>query len=119
MTGPHLLTKSSIIRFITAMAIAAALASAALAQSAITPPCKALPQDRTITYCYPIDDATVGASDVSDWGWITDSLPHTASMYLDGQFLTGAPDIFNGGVGFNFDDQIHTFSIVVTDSQGT
>ncbi len=120
MKGSHLLTKS-IIRLITTMAIVAALATAATAQNgtAITLPCKALPEDRTITWCYPIDDASVGAGTVSDSGYITDSLPHTASEYLDGVFLTGVPDIFSGGGGFGYDDLIHTYSIIVTDSQGT
>jgi len=99
------------------MAIVAALASVATAQT--QPPCKALSQDRTITWCYPIDDATVGASDVLDWGWITDSLPHTAKQYLDGQYETSPPDIFNGALGINYDDKIHTWTIVVTDSLGT
>jgi len=119
MTGPHQVTRASIIRLITTIALVAASASTATAQNGTQPPCKALLQDRTITYCYPIDNGTVSATAVLDWGWITDSLPHTASMYLDGQFITGPPDIFNGAVGFNYDDQIHTFMIVVTDSKGT
>ena len=66
-----------------------------------------------------MDDATVGAFAVLNWGWIKDSLPHTAKMYLDGQYFTGAPDQFNGVSGLNYDDKIHTFTIVVTDSLGT
>ena len=94
------------------------LVSLAAAQNT-PPPCKSLPQDRTITFCYPVDDATVGAFAVLNWGWIKDSLPHTAKMYLDGQFFTSPPDQFNGVSGVNYDDKIHTFTIVVTDSIGT
>ena len=115
----HLFTKSSVIRVITTMAVVAAWASAALAQSAITPPCKPLAQDRTITWCFPIDNSTVGASAVLEWGWIKDSLPHTAKEYLDGKFYTGPPDHFNGIASPGFDDKIHTFMIVVTDALGT
>ena len=119
MVVPHLLSKSSIIRLIIIMAIVVLLACAAIAQSGTTPPCKPLGQDRTITWCYPIDNSTVGASAVLEWGWIKDSLPHTAKEYLDGQYITGPPDIFNGGPGLGYDDKIHTFTIVVTDSLGT
>ena len=119
MLFPRLLTKPSIIRATITIAIIAALASAAIAQTGTQPPCKPLAQDRTITWCYPIDNSTVGASAVLEWGWIKDSLPHTAKEYLDGQFYTGAPDNFNGGIGRNFDDKIHTLMIVVTDASGT
>ena len=119
MTSLHLLTKSALLRLITATAIVAELACAVLAQTSTQPPCKPLLQDRTITFCYPIDDATVGAFAVLDWGWIKDSLPHTAKEYFDGQFITGPPDMFNGATGRNFDDKIHTYTIVVTDALGT
>jgi hypothetical protein len=113
----RLLAKSSIIRVTTTMAIVAALACVAMAQ--YTPPCQPLPDDRTITWCYPIDNATFGAFTVNDTGYIKDSLPHTAKEYLDGQYYTGVPDIWSGGTGQNWDDKIHTFTIVVTDSLGT
>jgi hypothetical protein len=117
MTSPHALTKSAFIRLIITIAIVTAFASAATAQ--IITNCKALPEDRTITWCYPIDDASVGAFTVSDSGYITDSLPHTATEYLDGVYLTSLPDVWSGGGGFGYDDKIHTYSIVVTDSLGT
>ena len=107
----------SVSIFLTAML--AMMASAVIAQTTPPPPCKALAKDRTITYCYPIDNSTVSGFAVTDYGWIKDSLPHTSKMYLDGKFITGAPDIFNGGAGFNWDDKIHTYNIVVTDSMGT
>ena len=110
-----LATKAGILGIAITMVVSA-LASAAYAQT--QPPCKPLPKDRTITFCYPIDDATVSASAVLDWGWIKDSLPHTAKEYFDGQYLTSPPDMFSGGTGRNFDDKIHTFTIVVTDSLG-
>src|SRR5882762_4810144 len=116
MVVPHQL--SSTIRLIITLTIVVLLASAAIAQSR-TPPCKPSGQDRTITWCCPIDNSTVGASAVLEWGWLKDSLPHTAKEYLDGQYITGPPDIFNGGPGLGYDDKIHTFTIVVTDSLGT
>jgi hypothetical protein len=119
MLLPRLLPKSFVIHIFITIAIVAASASAALAQTNTQPPCKALSQDRTITWCYPIDNATFGASAVLEWGWIKDSLPHTAKEYLDGQFYTGPPDMFNGAIGRNFDDKIHTLMIVVTDASGT
>jgi hypothetical protein len=76
-------------------------------------------EDRTITFCYPIDGATISWDSGVDWGWIKDSLPHTAREYLDGKYLTGPPDIFNGGAGTGWDNKIHTYRIVVTDSKGT
>jgi hypothetical protein len=90
-----------------------------VAQNSLQPPCKPLSQDRTITWCYPIDNATFGAFGVLEWGWIKDSLPHTAKEYFDGQFYNNPPDIFNGVTGQGFDDKIHTFTIVVTDAKGT
>lgn len=100
------------------LAIAAVLTSTAYAQSD-TPPCQALSQDRTITFCYPIDGATISWDAGADWGWIKDSLPHTSKEYLDGKYVTSPPDIFNGGAGYNWDGKIHTYRIVVTDSKGT
>lgn len=111
------LPTKAVILGIAVMMVVAALTGAAHAQT--QPPCKPLPKDRTITFCYPIDDATVSAFAVLDWGWITDSLPHTAKEYFDGQYLTSPPDIFNGATGRNFDDKIHTFTIAVTDALGT
>jgi hypothetical protein len=119
MLFSRLLTNSSIIRVTITIAIVAALASAAVAQTGTQPPCKPLAQDRTITWCFPIDNSTVGASAVLEWGWIKDSLPHTAKEYLDGKFYTGPPDHFNGIASPGFDDKIHTFMIVVTDALGT
>jgi hypothetical protein len=107
------------MRIIIRLVIVVALTGIAIAESANQPPCKPLPQDRTITFCYPIDNATVGAFGVLDWGWIKDSLPHTAKMYLDGEYITGPPDMFNGVTGQGFDDKIHTYTIVVTDAKGT
>jgi len=118
MSNSYLCSKASIIRCITATLFLGAFVNLAVAQSS-QPPCKPLSQDRTITWCYPIDNATVGASAVLEWGWIKDSLPHTAKEYFDGEFYTGPPDIFNGVAGRGFDDKIHTFTIVVTDAQGT
>jgi len=103
------------IRVAVVTAVLAALSSVAIAQA----PCQPLPEDRTITWCFPIDNATFGASDVRDTGYIKDSLPHTAKEYLDGQYYTSPPDIWSGGTSQNFDDKIHTFTIVVTDSLGT
>jgi len=94
-------------------------ASFALAQTSLTPPCKPLAEDRSITFCYPVDNANLTVDAVLDWGWIKDSLPHTAKEYFDGQFIGGAPDIFNGGHDRNFDDKLHNLTIVVTDSQGS
>ena len=92
---------------------------AGIAAAQTPPPWKPLAQDRTITWSYPIDNATVGAYAVRDWGYIKDSLPHTAQEYLDGKLFTGPVDHFNGSIGSNFDDKIHTLTIVVTDSAGT
>ena len=94
------------------------MTSAVIAQTTPPPPCKAL-ETRTITYCYPIDNSTgVSGIAVTDYGWIKDSLPHTSKDVSTGS-LYGSPDIFNGGGGFNWDDKIHTYNIVVTDSMGT
>lgn len=112
----NLATKAATLCIAIILAVAV-LTSTARAQ--IQPPCKPLPKDRSITFCYPIDDATVSAFAVLDWGWIKDSLPHTAKEYFDGQYLTSPPDIFNGASGRNFDDKLHTITIVVTDSLGT
>ncbi len=110
--------KSSVIRCTAATAFIFVLVNIAVAQNS-PPPCKPLAQDRTITWCYPIDNATFGAFGVLEWGWIKDSLPHTAKEYFDGKFYTGPPDIFNGITGQGFDDKLHTFTIVVTDAKGT
>jgi len=107
------------------MATAIAFAPAAIAQH-WPPTCNPLPQDRTITFCYPIDDETITQNLTQATGWIKDSLPHTANIYLDGRLQSSnIPDEFpdqfgNGGSGFGgYDDAIHTFTIVVTDSQGS
>lgn len=99
--------------------LAIAIFAAAAAAQTDTPPCQPLSQDRTITFCYPIDGSSVSTDSLLDWGWITDSLPHTAKMYIDGQYVTSPPDIFNGGPGYGWDDKVHNFQIVVTDSKGT
>lgn len=96
----------------------ATFTTAAVAQTD-TPPCQAMSEDRTITFCYPIDGATISWDSGVDWGWIKDSLPHTAKLYLDGKYITGAPDIFNGGASFGWDGNIHTYQMVVTDSKGS
>lgn len=119
MKNRCLLTKLLIIRMVTITALIAGIAATANAQTSNTPPCKPLPEDRTITFCYPIDNATFGVSGVLDWGWIKDSLPHSAKEYLDGQLITSPPDMFNGVTGVSFDDKIHTLTIVVTDSKGS
>ena len=101
------------------MATAIAFAPAAIAQ-ALPPPCNPLPLDRTITFCYPIDDATIAQSLVAAEGWIKDSLPHNANIYIDGQLQSSnIPDEFGAGYGSIYDDRIHTFTVVVTDSQGS
>jgi hypothetical protein len=102
------------------MATAIASAPAAIAQT-FPPTCNPLPQDRSITFCYPIDDATIAQPQTQAEGWIKDSLPHTAQEYADGRLeLSNVPDEFEGvGIGGSFDDKIHTFTIVVTDSQGS
>lgn len=105
---------------LTMMATAIAFAPAAIAQT-LPPPCSPLPLDRTITFCYPIDDATIAQAQTSAEGWIKDSLPHTANEYIDGKLLaSNISDQFGtAGFGGNYDDQIHTFTIVVKDSQGS
>jgi hypothetical protein len=102
------------------MATAITFAPAAIAQT-FPPTCNPLPLDRTITFCYPIDDATIAQSLVEAEGWIKDSLPHTANIYLDGQLqASNIPDEFGpAGFGGPFDDRIHTFTVMVTDSQGS
>ena len=109
--------KHPIAVIIAMLAMIVAFASAAFAQT--TPPCKPLAQDRSITFCYPVDDANLSVDTVLEWGWIKDSLPHTAKMYFDGQYMVDPPDIFNGGHDRVFDDKLHTLTIVVTDSQGS
>ncbi len=101
------------------IATVAVMTSAAIAQTTPPPPCNPLAKDRTITFCYPIDNATVSWFAVLEYGWIKDSLPHTAKEYLDGQYINNPPDIFNGGPSFNWDDKIHIDTIVVTDALGT
>jgi hypothetical protein len=102
------------------MAMTIAFAPAAIAQT-FPPTCNPLPQDRSITFCYPIDDATIAQPQTQAEGWIKDSLPHTAQEYADGVLqLSNVADEFEGvGIGGSFDDKIHTFTIVVTDSQGS
>ena len=78
------------------MAAALALAPAAIAQF-FPPPCNPLPQDRSITFCYPVDDETVTqvSNGANATGWIKDSLPHTANIYVDGQLRgSNIPDEF-------------------------
>lgn len=102
------------------LAIAIAFAPAAIAQT-FPPLCNPLPLDRTITFCYPIDDATIAQSQTTPVGWIKDSLPHTAKEYIDGVPVSSKiPNEFRGvAFGGAYDDRIHTFKIVVTDSQGS
>src|SRR4051812_14253261 len=97
-----------------------AFVSAAIAQT-FPPTCNPMPQDRSITFCYPIDDASIAQPQTQPVGWITDSLPHTAKEYDDGNLkLSNVPDEFQGiGVGGSFDDKIHTTTIVVTDALGS
>src|SRR5438105_9432870 len=101
------------------MATAIAFAPAANAQ-ALPPPCNPLPLDRTITFCYPIDDATIAQSLVAAEGWIKDSLPHNANIYIDGQLQSSnigrahvCTSVTSG------DGRPHTACNVVTDSQGS
>jgi len=61
------------------MATAIALAPAAIAQH-FPPTCNPLPQDRTITFCYPIDDATIAQAQTEAEGWIKDPLPHSQGI---------------------------------------
>lgn len=107
--------RTLVMRSIAGMAVAVAVP----AFSQVQLPCPTSTQDRTITYCYPIDDANVSASSVLNSGRIRDSLPHTSKMFLDGQLEATIPDTFSGATGFNFDDKIHTITIVVTDASGT
>ena len=102
------------------MATTIAFAPIASAQF-FPPPCNPIPQDRSITFCYPVDDETVTENFELATGWIKDSLPHTAKEYLDGVLqLSNVPDEIQGvGFGGPYDDKIHTFTIVVTDSQGS
>jgi hypothetical protein len=112
-----LLPIQSIMRALAITTVFAGVVSAAHGQTD-TPPCQPLPADRTITWCYPIDNATFAASAVLEWGWIKDSLPHTAKEYFDGEYYTGPPDIFNGEASRGYDDKIHTLTIVVWDAKG-
>ena len=64
------------------MAMTIAFAPAAIAQT-FPPTCNPLPQDRSITFCYPIDDATIAQPQTQAEGWIKDSLPHTAQEYAE------------------------------------
>ena len=118
----HLLTvrPRPFIRLLAITAIVIAFTSIALAQSN-EPPCSAMSENRTITFCFPIDDATVTADSVLDSGWVTDSQPYTATVYLDGKDLGGVTSTgyFTGEISYNFDDLIHTLTVVVTDSSGT
>jgi hypothetical protein len=95
-----------------------ALAGTAEAQGSQLP-CKALTQDRTITFCYPIDDATVGSDAVLLWGVVKDSSPHTNKLYLDGQLDGQVGDDLQGQFGSPYDDKLHTYTLVVTDAKGT
>src|SRR5438477_8405289 len=100
------------------MATAIAFAPAAIAQ---TQPTRFNPLHlaRSDTFCYSVNDETVTENFEIATGWIKDSLPHTAKEYLDGVLqLSNVPDEFQGvGFGGVYDDKIHTFTIVVTDSQ--
>lgn len=113
MISRFLLSKS-IIRTLAIVAVLSAVPALA-----ITPPCPISTLDRTITYCYPIDDANVSSSAVLVSGQIRDSLPHTANLFFDGQLVAGTPDVFSDAFSRNFDDKIHTVTIVVKDSSGT
>ncbi len=108
------LFSKSVICSLAILAVVAAVP--ALAQ---TPPCPISTLDRTITFCYPIDDANVSSNAVLASGQIRDSLPHTSQLFLDGQLIANTPDIFSDGFVQNFDDKIHTITIVVKDSSGT
>ena len=63
----------------------------------VPPPCNPLAEDRTITFCYPIDNATVSWFAVPEYGWIKDSLPHTARNIWMGGTLP-APRTFSMAV---------------------
>ena len=96
---PH--ARSTITSLIITVTLTTALASMAVAQSA-QPPCNSLTQDRTITFCYPIDDANVGSDEVLLWGVVKDSLPHTNMLYVDGQNPDQLGDNFEGQFGANY-----------------
>lgn len=104
---------------LTSLIIAVVFSGMAAAQSGPLP-CKALTQDRTITFCYPIDDASVGSDAVLLWGVVKDSLPHTNKLYLDGQLNGQVGDDLQGQFSSSpYDDKLHTYTLVVTDAKGT
>ena len=115
-SSPHI--QSTIIRFAITFTFISALASMAAAQSGPLP-CKALTQDRTITFCYPIDDANVGSDAVLLWGAVKDSLPHTTMLFLDGLGGTQVGDNLQGQFSSDYDDLFHTYTVIVTDAKGT
>jgi hypothetical protein len=111
--------QSTITRILITFALVLAVASIAAAQSGPLP-CKALTQDRTITFCYPIDDANVGTDEVLLWGVVKDSLPHTNTLFLDGQqpgdqVGDDLQGIFSSSP---YDDKLHTYTLVVKDAKG-
>jgi hypothetical protein len=110
--------KATLTSLIIEVALTTALASMAAAQSGALP-CNALTQDRTITFCYPIDDATVGSDEVLLWGLVKDSLPHTNIVYFDGQNIGQSNDTLEGAASASYDDKFHTYTVVVTDAKGT
>jgi hypothetical protein len=116
MNTSHLRTALTIASLVMLSTVLAGTAEAQGSQL----PCKALTQDRTITYCYPIDDASVGSDEILLWGVVKDSSPHTNILYLDGQSLGQVGDDFSGDFSSSpYDDKLHTYTMVVTDAKGT
>lgn len=107
-----------ITRLLITVTFVSAMASVATAQSGSLP-CKPLTQDRTITFCYPIDDATVGSDEVLFWGAVKDSIPHTNMVFFDGQNIGQSTDDLSGVGAASYDDKFHTYTVVVTDAKGT
>ena len=116
MNTLHLRTASTIATLLMLNTVLARMAEAQGSQL----PCKALTQDRTITFCYPIDDASVGSDAVLLWGAVKDSSPHTNMLYLDGQLNAKVGDDLQGQFSSSpYDDKLHTYTLVVTDAKGT
>jgi len=117
MNTSHLRTALTIASLLILSTVLAGTAEAQGSQL----PCKALTQDRTITFCYPIDDANVGSDAVLLWGVVKDSLPHTNMLFLDGQQPGDqVGDDLQGQFGSSpYDDKLHTYTLVVTDAKGT
>ena len=115
MNTSHLRTALTIASLVMLSTVLAGTAAAQGSQL----PCKALTQDRTITFCYPIDDANVGSDAVLLWGVVKDSLPHTNLLYVAGQNPDQVGDNFEGQFSANYDDKLYTYTMVVTDAKGT